>query len=132
MPRTRSQHRHNVMRMRKPALLLAVVATVALAQSAITLVPGNRRELACTVVGSPGAWLASGKYVVRVTGADSRLCLAEAPPDGGTVCGTLDGGTPGEMFPAGTVMLETLPGAGRTVSCASASDAGVVHFTGAQ
>lgn len=132
MHRTRSQHTANLVRMRKPALLLAVVATVALAQSAITLVPGNRRELPCTVVGSAGAWLAPGKYVVRVTGADSRICLAEAPPDGGTVCGTLDGGLAGEMFPAGTVMLETMPGTGRTVSCASASDAGVMHFTGAQ
>ncbi|PZR17537.1 MAG: hypothetical protein DI536_04280 [Archangium gephyra] len=118
--------------MRKLVLVVLAFAAVAFAQSAITLDTSRRAELTCTTDGSASVYLAPGKYVTRVTGADSRLCFSQTPnSDGGTVCGASDGGVQGELFPTGTVMTQSITGNQQRASCRS-TGAGVVVFTGAQ
>lgn len=119
--------------MRK-APMLAVLLSIAAVAGGITLQPTTRYEFTnCAAAGSTAQFISGGTYVLRITDADTRLCLsASVAPDGGTVCGLSDGGTPGEMFPAGTVMLQGIQSAGRYVSCASATATGDVHFTLAQ
>lgn len=111
------------------AFALAFAAGASLAQ--VTLNPSTRYELSnCASGGSAGTSVAAGKYVMRVTDADTRICIAQtANADAGTVCGTLDGGAAGELFPTGTVMGLTIPGTGRVVSCLSSTGTGDLHLT---
>lgn len=122
MPRTRSQHTASLMRMRKPALLLlALVAGSALAQSAITLVSGSKVEFTdCSGSGSSAQAVPPGKYLMRVTDADTFICIAES-------AATCASG--GEKFPLGTVLSIYFGGfANKSVACRS-SGTGDVIFT---
>lgn len=110
--------------------LLALVPALALAGIALKTTP--RYELTnCAAAGSVGQTVTGGEYLLRVTDADSRICINEtANQDGGTVCGSSDGGVAGEMFPSGTVMKLQIPGASKVVSCSSSAGTGDVYLTG--
>jgi hypothetical protein len=110
--------------------LLALVATA----SGVAMQTAKRYEFTnCAAAGSTAQSVTGGNHLLRVTEADSRLCINEtANPDGGTVCGPYDGGVAGEMFPLGTVMVLTIPGSSsvtKYVSCSSSTATGDVHLT---
>lgn len=112
--------------------LLALLPALALGGIALKTTP--RYEFTnCAAAGSVAQTVTGGEYLLRVTDADSRVCITEtANPDAGTSCGFYDGGTPGEMFPSGTVMKLQVPGASKSVSCSSSAATGDVYLTGAQ
>lgn len=71
----------------------------------------------CASGGSSSVSPVEGKYLFRVTTADSWVCLA----------GTCASG--GEHFSAGTVLLWQVPRGGQTISCRSTASTGNVILT---
>lgn len=113
---------------------LALLALVAFGGAGVAMQVAKRYEFTnCAAAGSVPQSITGGEYVFRVTDADSRVCINDtANPDGGTSCGFYDGGMAGEMYPFGTVMKLTIPGATtatKSVSCSSATATGDLHFT---
>lgn len=113
---------------------LASLALVAFCGAGVAMQVAKRYEFSnCAAAGSVPQSIPGGPYLLRVTEADSRICITEnANVDAGTVCGFSDGGVAGEMFPMGTVMLLSIPGsstATKYVSCSSSTATGDVHFT---
>ena len=119
--------------MRKLALVgVALLSLAALAAGGVAMQTATRFEFTnCAAAGSNPQTVPGNTYLFRVTDGDSRICINEtANPDAGTVCGFSDGGVAGEMFPAGTVMLLTIPGTtSKYVSCSSSSATGDVLLT---
>ena len=118
--------------MRKTALLLALVATAALAGINIETdgasnTSGRRVEMTdCNAVGGDAGTanyglLNEGNYLMRVTGEDVFLCFAV---DGGQICAS-----GGEKFPSNTVACMTAPRGGWTLSCRSSGATADVVFT---
>ena len=102
--------------MRKLALVCTLLlATAAVAQSAMRLVTGRRYEFTdCGSGGSAAQTVSgagSGKYLMRVTDADVFICIA----DSGSTC--VSGG---EKFPVGTIISIAFGGDSKSVSCRSA------------
>lgn len=129
--------------MRYPAIfLVAVVAGLALAQG-VTLDKTTRLELSnCPSTGGDGGaphagTLPGGKYVMRVLDETTSICIFERAAGGGLPTGCADGGVcascsadggvnDGEKFPAGTVMLWTVPASGAAYSCRATGTGDVV------
>lgn len=119
--------------MRKLLFALPFVALAALG-AGVAMQPGTRFEFTnCAVAGSVPQSMPGGQYIFRVAEADTRVCInPTANPDAGTSCGLYDGGMAGELYPANTVMLLTIPGSfgsTKSVSCSSATATGDLHFT---
>lgn len=104
------------------AALIAVLPNVAFA-GGIALDTSRRFEFTdCSSSGSAAQTVTGGQYLLRVTDADTFLCIAES----GATCAS-----GGEKFPVGTVVLLTVPGASKSVACRSSSSTGDAIFTGA-
>ncbi len=106
--------------MRKLLLLLALVVGCAAFAQAIEINTGKRFEFTdCAAGGSSSQSLTEGVYVMRITTEDVFLCYA-------STCATT-----GEKWPAGTVILISIPRGGKTVSCRSNGATGDAIFTSA-
>lgn len=110
--------------MRKALALLLLFLSLPAHAGGIALQTGNRFEFTdCAAGGSAAQTLTNGMtYLLRITDTDVTLCFAET----GSTCVTL-----GEKFPAGTVILFTVTGATKSVSCRSTSSTGDAIFTAA-
>lgn len=112
--------------MRNLALLVVLLAVGALAATGVVLdTTGTDVTLTdCASGGSSSTTLLPRvTYLFRVTDADSFLCFAATCAAGG------------KKFPAGTVMLLSMPenaGSSVTISCRSATSTGDLSFTVAQ
>ena len=111
--------------MRRLALLaVALLAVAALGFSSIPLDTNVRFEFTdCASGGSVAQTVTGGSYLFRVTDADVFVCFAESA----STCAT-----GGEKFPSGTVMLLTVPGVSKSMSCRSSASTGDAIFTRAQ
>lgn len=110
-----------------PTLLVLAILGASLALAAgVKLNPNVRVEFAnCPADGGSAQTdagvfqtISAGTYVFRVTGEDTRVCWA-------TTCTTA---TSGELWPNGTVMLQTFE-ASQSLSCYSAGATGDAVFT---
>ena len=110
--------------MRKFGLLLLLVGSFAFA-GAISFDTSVRKEFTdCSSNGSSAQTLSSGSvYVFRVTDEDTFVCFAASA----STCAS-----GGEKFPMGTVMLVTITGDTKSVSCRSPGSTGDAIFTRAQ
>jgi hypothetical protein len=109
--------------MRASLLLLALLAAVASAGS-INLDTATRFEFTdCAAGGSVAQTVTAGQYLLRVTDADVFLCIAEAA----STCAT-----GGEKFPSGTVLLLSVGGVSKSMSCRSSASTGDLILTGAR
>lgn len=109
--------------MRKHLLLfIALFATLSVA-GGITLDTATHYDFTdCAAGGSAAQTLTLGTYLLRVTDADTFLCLAES----GSTCAAN-----GEKFPAGTVMCLAITGNKKSVSCRSSTATGDAILTAA-
>ena len=109
--------------MRRFALVAAFLLATAAVAGGIALNTSRRFEFTdCSSGGSTAQTVTGDQYLLRVTDADVSLCIAES----GATCAT-----GGEKFPAGTVVLLTVPGASKSIACRSSSSTGDAIFTGA-
>lgn len=109
--------------MRRLALVGILLLAVAAMAGGIALDTSRRVEFTdCSSSGSTAQTVTGGQYLLRVTDADTFLCIA----DSGATCAT-----GGEKFPVGTVVLLTVPGTSKSVACRSSSSTGDAIFTGA-
>ncbi len=111
-------------------VLGVVLSGVALAAAGISLSPTQRLEFVnCSDGGNAAQTLPAGSWVMRVTDADTRVCLLGSV-DAGAAC---DGGTGtaafnnGDVYPQGTVM-QIVTGRAQSVSCRSFMSTGDLSF----
>lgn len=102
--------------------MLSLALALALSVSGIPLDTDKRVEfINCSASGSAAqTFTTEGTYLFRVTDTDVFLCFAASS----ATCA--EGG---EKFPAGTVMLLTIPRDKKSVACRSASATGDAIFT---
>ncbi len=103
--------------MRALLLVVALLATAALA-GGLVLQVGVRFEFTdCAAGGSAAQTVTEGQYLMRVTDSDAFLCY-------GATCAA-----GGEKFPAGAMLLLSVGAGGQQMSCRSASSLGDVILT---
>lgn len=110
--------------MTKPLLPILLLAGAALA-GGLVIDTSQRLELTnCSSGGHDGGQLAEGQYLVRVTDADTNVCIQS-----GLDAGYLSCSSGGEKFPSGTIILQSIPRGGATVTCRSSTSTGDVIYT---
>lgn len=108
-----------------PLRLLVLFAAVALATGAsaagVALNPSVRYEFTdCASGGSAAQTVVAGTYLLRITDADTTVCIA----DSAATCAS-----GGDKFPSGTVMLLTVGGTSKSLACRSSASTGDLILT---